>query len=461
MSDSAMSDSLMRHSFMTPELSLHFAGVLLNFLLRVAVAYLACWMLNRLLRKPGQRFMVWAIFLLGSAVYWLALIFSELNAWNAMKAAVGSVAGQAASTAHSLVVPLALSHQILIAVQLAALAYAAAALLMMGLTAVKHVRLWLLLRRAVEPSDALNGLFAEICRESGVSRAKLLILPGLKSPATAGWWNPRILLPEVCEELGPTPQVADVLCHELVHVARRDYFWAGLGDLICCLLFFHPAAWNARKRMALQAELACDLAVLEARPGDRADYADSLTYFVRLRMLQEGFSLGVDFAASASLGLRIRTILATPVAVPWWKRLSQMTAGVALLAALGALAPVLTIPLSLAAPIPEQVSIQKLAQSKAEHARVVRRGQHRAATGEATPDTLTTLRTQAYVPETSAYTMRSGSSERRGSEGGEQDSPAWRETQPAIQHPSVSSVVRSTLGEIAIRRGSHRDRDDH
>jgi hypothetical protein len=71
------------------------------------------------------------------------------------------------------------------------------------------------------------------------------------------------------------------------------------------------------------------------------------------------------------------------------------------------------------------------------------------------------LRTQAYVPETSAYTMRSGSSARPGSESGEQDSPAWRETQPAIQHPSVSSVIRSTLGEIAIRRGSHRDRDDH
>jgi hypothetical protein len=97
----------------------------------------------------------------------------------------------------------------------------------------------------------------------------------------------------------------------------------------------------------------------------------------------------------------------------------------------------------------------------AEHARVKRHASHRSASGAATPDTLTTLHTQAYVPETSAYTMRSGSSARPGSESGEQDSPAWRETQPAIQHPSVSSVIRSTLGEIAIRRGSHRDRDDH
>ena len=446
---------------MTPEVSLHFAAIFLNYFLRVAVAYLACWMLNRLLKKPGQRFAVWVMFLMGSGVYWLGLIFTELNAWSSSGGVGFHSAGHAAGAAHSLTVPLAWGQQISIAVQIAGLAYAAATLLMIGLTVVKHVRLRLLLRRTVEPSQALHGLFTEICRELGVSRAKLFILPGLKSPATAGWWNPRILLPDVCEELGPTPQVADVLCHELLHVARRDYFWAGLGDLICCLLFFHPAAWNARKRMVLQAELACDLAVLEARPGNRADYADSLTYFVRLRMLQEGFSLGVDFAASTSLGLRIRTILATPVAVPWWKRFSQMTAGVALLGCMGVLAPLLSIPLSFAAPVSEQASTQTPAETVAEHARVVRHASHRATARAATPDTLTTLRTQAYVPETPAYTMRSESNSRPGSERGEQDSPAWRETQPAIQHPSVSSVVRSTLGEIAIRRGTHRDRDDH
>jgi len=446
---------------MTPEVCLHFAAVFLNFFLRVAVAYFACWMVNRLLRKPGQRFVVWAMFLLGSAAYWMALVVEEVRAFSVIKTDAGRIAVHAAGAAHSWIVPLAWSHQILIAIQVMGLAYAAAALLMIGRTAIQHVRLWLLLRRAVEPSPALDGLFGEICRELGISRAQLLMLPGLKSPATAGWWSPRILLPEVCEELGPTSQVADVLCHELVHVERRDYFWAGLGDLIRCLLFFHPAVWKAGKSMALQAELACDLAVLEARPGNRADYADSLTYFVRLRMLQEGFSLGVDFAASASLGLRIRTILAAPVPVPWWKRFSQITAGVVMLGCLGVLAPVLSIPLRFAAPAAEQVSTQRPAQAVAEHARVSRRASHRAAAGAATPDTLTTLRTQAYVPETSAYPMTSGSSARPGSESGEQDSPAWRETQPAVQRPSLSSVVRSTLGEIAIRRGSHRDRDDH
>lgn len=442
---------------MTAEVCLHFAAIFLNFFLRVAVVFLACWLVNRLLSKPRQRFAVWMMFLLGTGAYWLGLIFRELSA---LKAEAVSASGQAGS-AHLLLVPLAWSHTILMAVQAVGLAYFAVVLLMIVLTAIKHARLRLLLRRAVEPSQALNGLFAEIGSEFGVSRAQLLILPGLKSPATAGWWNPRILLPEVCEELGPTPQVADVLCHELVHVKRRDYLCAALGDLICCLLFFHPAIWKARKGLVLQAELACDLAVLEARPGNRADYADSLTYFVRLRMLQEGFSLGVDFAASASLGLRIRTILSTPAAVPWWKRFSQTTAGVALLGALGVLAPLVSIPMSFAAPVTEQVPTQGPAKIVAEHTRTVRRASHRAVAGTSTPDTLTTLRTQPYVPETSAYTMTSSSNSRPGSESGEQDSPAWRETSPATQRPSVASVIRSTLGEIAIRRGGHRDRDDH
>jgi beta-lactamase regulating signal transducer with metallopeptidase domain len=452
---------------MTPEVCLHFAATCLNYLLRVAAGYFACWLLNRLLRKPQQRFVVWTGFLLVSAVYWVGLVWRELRP---LGAATAENAGHpsALGTAHSFLVPVAWSHTIVGMVQGLALAYVAAVLLLMGAIVIRHVRLRLLLQRTITPSQPLAELFGKICRElkttqPGISRAQLLILPGLKSPATTGWWNPRILLPEICEELGPTQQVADVLCHELIHVARRDYFWAGLDDLICCLLFFHPAVWKARRETALQAELACDLAVLEARPGNRADYAGSLTYFVRLRMLQEGFSLGVDFAAAASLSLRIRTILAAPTPAPWWKRCSRMIAGAALLGALGVVAPALEIPVGFAQPIAVQTTFQPPAQNAVQPARKSHHASRRAA-GAATPDTLTTLRAKSYVPETPAYTMSSGSSLRPGSERAEPDSPAWRESQPVVQRPSVSEVVRSTLGEI-VSRGIHvgrdKDKDDH
>jgi beta-lactamase regulating signal transducer with metallopeptidase domain len=457
---------------MSVEVCLHFAAACLSYFLKVTAAFFASWILTLLLGKPRQRFIVWMVFLVGSAVYWLELIVSEFKALVVGTAGVVNAPISAPAVPHSFLLPSAWSHNTLITIQCLGAIYVAVSLSLIGMAVWKHVRMRLLLRHTIDASPALNGLFLDISRDMGLSqsrssRTKLLVLPGLASPATAGWWNPRILLPEVCEQIGPTPQVADVLCHELVHVARRDYLWAGLSDLICCLLFFHPAAWQASKAMALQGELACDLAVLETRPGGRADYADSLTYFVRLRMLQEGFSLGVDFAASTSLGLRIRTILTTPKPVAWWKSCSQAAAGLSLVAALAVLAPFMALSFGFAEPLLERVSGRLPVKAEVEHSRNSRQTPRRAAIQTVPKDSLTTLRTRPYVPETPAYTMTSSSNSAgasAGSSAAEQESSPWRENRPATQHPSVSSVVRSTLSEIATRGihvGRGHDRDDH
>lgn len=454
---------------MSAELCLHFAGIFLSYFLRVTVAFGACWMLNRLLAKPRQRFIVWMVFLIGSAAYWLELVVSEIPEIGFRAVEVTSAQVPASAVPHSFLLPVAWSHNILIAIQGLGAVYVFVSLTLIVITVWKHLRMRVLLRHTVEPSTALNALFLDISRDmhllrSRISRTKLLVLPGLASPATAGWWSPRILLPEVCEQIGPTPQVADVLCHELVHVARRDYLWAGLSDVICCLLFFHPAAWKASKAMALQGELACDQEVLEKRPGDRADYAGSLTYFVRLRMLQEGFSLGVDFAASTSLGLRIRTILTTPQPVAWWKGWSRAIVGLSLIVAFGVLAPLMALSVGFTEAFVGRASEQSPVQTAAERSLKPRHIQRGAATQGASKDSLTTLRVRPYVSETPAYTMTSSSNSVVGSAGSEGESPAWRESQPVIQHPSVPSVIRTTLGEIAARGtrpGRDHDRDDH
>jgi beta-lactamase regulating signal transducer with metallopeptidase domain len=452
---------------MRAEVPLHFVALVLSYFLRVTAAYFACWMLNRLLSKPRQRFIVCLIFLVGTAAYWLELAVREFRTF-----ATGTAEGftgpvLAPAIIHSFLIPQRWSHAVMVATKGLGTVYLAISIALIGMAAWKHLRMRVLLRHAVEPSSLLSRLFLEVSHsmgisQSGISRAKLVVLPGLNSPATAGWWSPQILLPQVCEELGPTPQIADVLYHELIHVARWDYLWTGLSELICCLLFFHPAVWKARKAMVLQAELACDMAVLETRPGDCADYADSLTYFVRLRMLQEGFSLGVDFAASASLGLRIRTILTAPKPTPWWQRLLQTTAVLSLVAVFGIAAPAMEIDFGFAEPLLERPSNSPL-QTAADHSRNSRHSPRRASTHEARKNSLTALRTRPYVSETPAYTMTSKSS-RPDSGRADQEAPAWRESQPMIQHPSVSSIVRTTLGEIAARgvHGGHdRDRDNH
>ena len=326
----------------------------------------------------------------------------------------------------------------------------------------------LLLRRAREPSQALARLFDETCRDFKVSRSRLLIIDGLRSPATAGWWNPRILLPEVCEQLGPTPQLADVLYHELFHVARRDYLWSGLSDLICRILFFHPAAWLARKRLRLQGELACDMAVVEARPGHRADYADSLAYFVRLGMLEEGVTVGVDFAAPASaLAMRIRSILSAPEPLPRWETASRMAAGLALVVSFSILSPALNILLDFSGPAPREASSPGKAPESAvavrhRHVRYARNSNSPVLPQPQYQDSLTSLRVQPSLRESSAYRLTASESSRPDAVPGELDKRGWNET---VTPPrTVCSVLVSAVGQIPVvklPRRNDRDRDDH
>ena len=104
--------------------------------------------------------------------------------------------------------------------------------------------------------------------------------------------------------------------HELVHVVRRDYLVSTVADVIATILFFHPAVWAARKRMRLERELACDLAVVNACPEHRADYAGSLTNLARLKLTNQRRLPGVGFSSPTSfLGTRVRSILLVPQAV--------------------------------------------------------------------------------------------------------------------------------------------------
>ncbi|HEY6271757.1 MAG TPA: hypothetical protein VIX19_07160, partial [Terriglobales bacterium] len=143
---------------MSPEFCLHFAGIVLSYFLKVAAAYLACWLLNRLLRRPQQRFLMWMVLLQGAGTYWLTLIFRELRAlpW-LMAGSDGAAPGTSPAATHSFVVPLAWSHAILIAAQVLGWAYGLAAVLLMGVAMWRHLRLRLPLRQATEPSDALAG----------------------------------------------------------------------------------------------------------------------------------------------------------------------------------------------------------------------------------------------------------------------------------------------------------------
>ena len=327
--------------------SLQLAGVLLTFLLKVAAAYLLCLCLTRVLRNPRHRFLIWLGFLLGAGLSWIALVVDEAVSALSRGAAAATLAEVATKVSgEHVAVPASWSIWISRAAVVVTAAYITGAASLLAVHIFKHMRLRGWLKHGRPPSPGLEEVFQGICRDFNIRRCRVLILPRVSSPATVYWWSPRILLPEICENLVGSPQLGNVLRHELIHTLRCDYLWATLGDLLCALLFFHPAVWQARKQLMMQRELACDLGVIETHPEERADYADSLAAFVRLVRLQQRPALGVDFAASPSfLSTRIHNILAEPAKVPRWRELVGDAACVLFVVAFASVSPALSVSL--------------------------------------------------------------------------------------------------------------------
>lgn len=108
-------------------------------------------------------------------------------------------------------------------------------------------------------------------------RALLLVSARVESPVTFGWLRPVILLPAGFAEL-PIQTQRGILCHELLHVRRRDWLAALFEEGMRALLWFHPGVWMLLARIALSREQVVDGdAVLLT--GSRRAYLEALRTF--------------------------------------------------------------------------------------------------------------------------------------------------------------------------------------
>src|SRR6185437_5803676 len=73
--------------------------------------------------------------------------------------------------------------------------------------------------------------------------------------------------------------VQRALVHELEHVRRRDWPIQILARVVCAMYWFHPLVWTAVRRLSVEAERACDDAVLIQ--CDSAAYAEQLVRLAR------------------------------------------------------------------------------------------------------------------------------------------------------------------------------------
>lgn len=438
---------------MSPDIYLGFTALFINYFLRVAVACLLCWVLVVLLRTPRQRFTVWLGFVLGSLAYWFyALTTFLLSAFSAAEG--GPAVHSVARTPHQFLVPTKFQYSIIMSGRILGAAYILGVVLLFMLGVWKRARLRLLLRQATPPSAGLQHLFSEMCRHFGVRHCELLVLSQVNSPATVYWWRPRVVLPHACEQMSDTSVIADVLSHELAHVARRDYLWSTISDMAFGMLFFHPGIWQARKQMRIHREMACDQAVVSARPEHRADYAHTLTQVARLCLPRKYPAIGVDFAAAPSLlRHRVEAILDEPEKASTTKNFSRFVAGAALVSLYGFLCSALAVAIAFV-PSERPPSVATTASPATTAAPV---SAHKIKRSHTQPEA------QSFIAESPAYRLPSGSSlspytpeSDAGSSAHTTDGPSANvgsrtmlpNSRRTTSAGSVESVIVSTVGTV-------------
>jgi TonB family protein len=140
----------------------------------------------------------------------------------------------------------------------------------LGLLRLRHVRAMSI------PADDLTAISMPLERELG-ARADIRYSSAVDGPATIGMLRPVVLLPQRFRDLAPPIQRA-VLCHELLHVRRRDWLPQLLEELWCGVFWFHPAARALANRLSISRETVVDAAAI-AVTRDRRAYAAALLAF--------------------------------------------------------------------------------------------------------------------------------------------------------------------------------------
>ena len=106
----------------------------------------------------------------------------------------------------------------------------------------------------------------------------VLIHEDIAAPLTCGIVRPAIVLPSQALTWAEQ-EVRQVLIHELEHIRRADWPVHIATRVVCAIHWFNPLSWIAWRQLSLEAERACDDAVL--RIAERTAYAQQLVTLAR------------------------------------------------------------------------------------------------------------------------------------------------------------------------------------
>src|SRR5215471_8601854 len=204
------------------------------------------------------------------------------------------------------------------------------------------VGLWQIrrVRRQGSPWGDAQNTADDLAHHAGFGRpVEVIVHEAVAGPLTCGMVRPAIVFPPDARTWCDA-DVQRALTHELEHVKRGDWVTLCLARAICAVYWFHPLVWIANRQLCVNAERACDDAVL--RDSQAFGYADQLVAVAERSLGQTRRPL-LAMANRGDLSTRVRAVLNTqqqrgPASM--WARVA-VTIGA--LASVALLAPLRTV----------------------------------------------------------------------------------------------------------------------
>jgi uncharacterized protein (TIGR03435 family) len=168
---------------------------------------------------------------------------------------------------------------------------------------------------------------------------EVVLHESIAGPMTCGVLRPAILMPA---DAGcwAEEDLDRAMVHEREHVRRRDWAVLCFARAVAAVYWFHPLVRLALRRLALEAERACDDAVL--RLSEPTAYADQLVGLAR-RLAAARKTPALAMASRTDLAARVRALLDSR------QRRGRAGAATVALACAGAVALVMAVsPLTIA-----------------------------------------------------------------------------------------------------------------
>jgi bla regulator protein BlaR1 len=168
--------------------------------------------------------------------------------------------------------------------------------------------LWQLrrIRRFGAPWLRGEAILRGLAGKAGIKRkVELLLHDAVPGPMTCGILRPAIVCPPDVQSWNEA-DLQRAMVHELEHIRRGDCLMHGVARLVCAFYWFHPLVWILWRKLSLEAERACDDAVL--RSADATEYADQLVTLAERMTTGAGAPL-LAMASRGDLTMRIAAVL--------------------------------------------------------------------------------------------------------------------------------------------------------